>query len=128
MGSSSGDIWSFNFDAGTATITNTQTLLTLPWTVTDVTYVDNLDGTYSADMLFNYSTAAPVPVSIDWDIDLSQVITANTFPITEGPFLGNTITFDGPLTGQVVPIPAAAWLFGSGLLGLIAIARRKKVA
>jgi hypothetical protein len=27
-----------------------------------------------------------------------------------------------------VPIPAALWLFGSGLLGLIGIARRKKVA
>jgi len=29
---------------------------------------------------------------------------------------------------QVVPVPAAAWLFGSGLLGLIGIARRKKSA
>lgn len=28
----------------------------------------------------------------------------------------------------VVPIPAAVWLFGSGLLGLIGIARRKKAA
>lgn len=27
---------------------------------------------------------------------------------------------------EVVPIPAAAWLFGSGLLGLFGIARRKK--
>ncbi|MGB5716861.1 MAG: CHRD domain-containing protein [Gammaproteobacteria bacterium] len=27
---------------------------------------------------------------------------------------------------QVVPIPAAIWLFGSGLLGLIGISRRKK--
>ena len=27
-----------------------------------------------------------------------------------------------------VPLPAAAWLFGSGVLGLIGIARRKKVA
>lgn len=27
-----------------------------------------------------------------------------------------------------VPVPAAVWLFGSGLLGLIGIARRKKVA
>lgn len=27
---------------------------------------------------------------------------------------------------EVVPIPAAAWLFGSGLIGLIGIARRKK--
>ena len=34
----------------------------------------------------------------------------------------------GEIRGQVnvVPIPAAAWLFGSGLIGLIGIARRKK--
>jgi len=29
---------------------------------------------------------------------------------------------------QVVPVPAAVWLFGSGLLGLAGIARRKKAA
>jgi hypothetical protein len=29
---------------------------------------------------------------------------------------------------QVIPIPAAVWLFGSGLLGLIGVARRKKAA
>ena len=28
---------------------------------------------------------------------------------------------------NVVPIPAAAWLFGSGLVGLVAMARRKKI-
>ena len=32
------------------------------------------------------------------------------------------------LEGVVVPVPAAVWLFGSGLLGLIGIARRKKAA
>lgn len=31
-------------------------------------------------------------------------------------------------TVQAVPVPAAAWLFGSGLLGLVGIARRKKNA
>jgi hypothetical protein len=30
------------------------------------------------------------------------------------------------LEAQVVPVPAAVWLFGSGLLGLIGIAKRKK--
>jgi len=29
---------------------------------------------------------------------------------------------------QVIPIPAAVWLFGSGLLGLVGMARRKKTA
>ncbi|WP_177433228.1 hypothetical protein [Thiohalobacter thiocyanaticus] len=32
---------------------------------------------------------------------------------------------DGDVGASVVPIPAAAWLFGSGLLGLIGIARKK---
>jgi hypothetical protein len=29
---------------------------------------------------------------------------------------------------SVVPVPAAVWLFGSGLLGLVGVARRKKAA
>ena len=29
---------------------------------------------------------------------------------------------------SAVPIPAAAWLFGSGLLGLVGVSRRKKAA
>lgn len=43
-------------------------------------------------------------------------------PITEGVELGYDIT---PAT-NVVPVPAAVWLFSSGLIGLIGIARRKK--
>jgi serine-aspartate repeat-containing protein C/D/E len=36
----------------------------------------------------------------------------------------NNFTFDAGLV--TVPIPAAAWLFGSGLLGLIALKRRQR--
>ena len=36
------------------------------------------------------------------------------------------INYDNFSLSQV-PVPAAAWLFGSGLLGLIGVARRKKV-
>lgn len=61
-----------------------------------------------------------------------------------GPVGSNLLfTDDGVLTGAdsgglrgvalvrdvaVVPVPAAVWLFGSGLLGLIGVARRKKAA
>ena len=39
--------------------------------------------------------------------------------------MGGEVWFDNV---EVVPVPAAAWLFGSGLLGLVGIARRKKAA
>lgn len=36
--------------------------------------------------------------------------------------------FDNPGSWSIVPIPPALWLFGSGLLGLVGISRRKKSA
>jgi hypothetical protein len=33
-----------------------------------------------------------------------------------------------PNAVSAVPVPAAVWLFGSGLLGLVGISRRKKSA
>jgi hypothetical protein len=62
-------------------------------------------------------------------------VTANG--VTAGQVLGydlGSITFDGStlsFTGNstpTVPLPAAAWLFGSGLLGLLGIGRRRNVA
>jgi len=50
--------------------------------------------------------------------------------VTAGPFAGFSSTFDGPLSGQtgpaVIPIPAGAWLFRSGLVGFLGVARRRK--
>jgi len=53
-------------------------------------------------------------------------------PMVDGPFPGLNVNFDigsgnslTVLNVSSVPIPAAAWLFGSGLLGLIGVARRK---
>jgi hypothetical protein len=39
----------------------------------------------------------------------------------------NEVTAAATTSVTVVPIPAAAWLFGSGLIGLMGLARRKKV-
>jgi hypothetical protein len=45
-----------------------------------------------------------------------------------GPFGGFNAGFNANMAPAVVPVPAAAWLFGSGLLGLVGIARRRKMA
>jgi len=69
-----------------------------------------------------------------------SVITTALFAFTVGENGDATITFDTnsagftehmaingfQLTGAAVPIPPALYLFGSGLLGLIGMARRKK--
>jgi hypothetical protein len=39
-----------------------------------------------------------------------------------------TVVSTDIINTAVVPVPAAVWLFGSGLLGLVGIARRKKAA
>lgn len=49
-------------------------------------------------------------------------------PMLDGPFEGFNWSYNLTLTPQAVPVPAAVWLFGSGLLGLIAIGKRKKAA
>jgi hypothetical protein len=44
--------------------------------------------------------------------------------VTNAGAAGNTITIEG----MHVPVPAAMWLFGSGLLGLMRIGNHKKSA
>lgn len=48
--------------------------------------------------------------------------------IKQGPFNGvkGYWYIEGTYVGSVVPVPAAVWLFGSGLIGLIGLARYKK--
>ena len=39
-----------------------------------------------------------------------------------------TLTINGNGGGAPVPLPAAVWLFGSGLMGLVGVSRRRKAA
>ena len=54
-------------------------------------------------------------------------------PMLAGPFAGNSANFAftsihiDSITSEV-PVPAAVWLFGSGLIGLVGVARRRKKA
>ena len=58
---------------------------------------------------------APGVSPLDFSAVLLSDALGDALPVTT---VGNSIT--------VVPVPAAVWLFGSGLLGLVGIARRKK--
>ena len=51
-------------------------------------------------------------------------ITALTFTSTGGTINGGNPFDVGPYPSNAVPVPAAVWLFGSGLLGLVGVARR----
>ena len=71
-------------------------------------------STVSIDLMF-----APNSIGTQNDI-LTAIVT---------DLSGNTANAQLSLTGTgVVPVPAAVWLFGSGLLGLVGMARRKKTA
>jgi hypothetical protein len=57
-----------------------------------------------------------------------QQFAANFEQHCEGgdPALFGQIRYNSTVTVDPVPLPAAVWLFGSGIIGLIGLARRKK--
>ena len=112
-------------------------LLGSPWTATNVTMTLNTDGTVTSNMTFDWSgnlidtiivfeilaTGNPyvsTMTTLDGDGD---GIPGNAF--TSGPKPGNSIVLNG--TATVVPVPAAIWLFGSGLVGLFAFNRKVSI-
>ena len=57
-----------------------------------------------------------------------QLVSVGNVGASWGPFAGTPYSevYTVNVTGPVVPIPAAAWLFGSGLIGLVGVARRRR--
>jgi len=81
-------------------------------------------------LFFDWSVTQEIPVLAIFDCvgimdgDVCTPITGNVMQI--GPFPGGDMSFSG--TVSAVPVPAAVWLFGSGLLGLLGVARRRQSA
>ena len=74
----------------------------------------------SQDLPYGLVIGEPVTLSFSAQVDPTSVTSSGGF------LTGFTASGTGEVQGAVVPVPAALWLFGSGLIGLIGIARRKK--
>ncbi len=87
------------------------------WLATNFTTAATLVLTGSDQFIFGVSNDG----GNTWMGDTS-VVNNGANSITIGFADGSVLAVDV----RVVPVPAAVWLFGSGLIGLVGIARRKK--
>jgi hypothetical protein len=107
-----------------------------------------LDRTINLEYLGGYAFTNPGDLNfftgaLPWELELNTMtsvfaeacVTVSGFP-DFCTSLNDKVVYDGAYEGNfsvtytytpAVPIPAAIWLFGSGLIGLIAVARRKKI-
>jgi len=59
-----------------------------------------------------------------WYENTATYVGANSYTVEFDTESGSVLTIDVEVIPEV-PVPAAAWLFGSGLIGLVGIARRR---
>lgn len=69
------------------------------------------------------SSVPPGLNTLEWDFRFDW---GRQSALDKNNFLYAWVKHNGSVGTAVVPIPPALWLFGSGLLGLIGVARRKK--
>jgi len=137
VGAPSSNSWKWDFDNNTVAIPNTATFYGSVWTAAGVTFIDNgssygpAGGVGTANMTFSWSANPSIPVTSDWDIELCTICGTATVTVNNATILATSSAFPGfqpYFSGSIsqVPVPAAAWLMGSGLLGLVGVARRRR--
>jgi hypothetical protein len=85
--------------------------------------INNTDQIAAGDPYFSISSADSFDSGITGECAFADSSGCSVFSIDEQGLIN-----DNPGSWTVVPIPAAAYLFSTGLLGLIGIARRRKSA
>ncbi len=78
-------------------------------------------GVFQQALPFGLELDTSQPISFDFTGTSITNLSDNGVYLT-----GFNLAGTGTITGTLVPVPAAVWLFGSGLLGLVAVARRRQ--
>jgi hypothetical protein len=73
---------------------------------------------------YNYSTVADASATGGITLQFNSTCGADANCFAD--FTIDNVSINADLPPPAVPVPAAVWLFGSGLLGLVGVARRKK--
>ena len=104
-------------DAAAGTLDYSFTTCPLAFPCDTLSVFDVYDLTF--DVNPNASGSTPLGLGID-AINDPWLLGSNGLPASVDPtYVGATVVVSG------VPVPASVWLFGSGLLGLIGVARRR---
>ena len=85
-----------------------------------------LDGPGGPGSWTTFSQVVNLGPDVSEGISLEMVAICGGVPGCQSSFFWDNISITADIAA--VPVPAAVWLFGSGLLGLIGVARRKKAA
>jgi hypothetical protein len=93
----------------------------------NLTLADGSLHNWSASTSFDLTTAMWNGID-DVGLTLTNVLTAGTSMLGESASIQKTLSGTELITifTTPIPVPAAVWLFGSGLLGLAAFIRRRK--
>lgn len=87
--------------------------------------IEALDASGNVLETYNINQEAPIETSVSNNGAFRGISRASA-DIAALRLSNSLVVLDDLTFASTIPIPAAFWLFGSGLLGLVGIARRKK--
>lgn len=131
------DKWTPNEQAATSSVFainsglfwTSQAPITLP-AGTETTVVSTDPMSFTSTFFTDGTMAGSFPVGQEGQLGSLLHLIASDFnsPTSFNPMGTAMLTANGLLTVQPIPLPAAAWLFGTGLIGLAGLARRSSRA
>ncbi len=83
-------------------------------------------GSPIASGTFPGGAAGGGPVNVSFMADLTSNTTYTVYTLFSFGINGTGVTANATTSVSAIPLPAAAWLFSTGLIGLAGMARRKK--